>query len=41
MKKKVNLWRSIYTGTVYQMELDWLPQYGGYDLLGTIFVIDE
>lgn len=33
---KVNLWRSTYTGVVYEMPLNFLPQYGGWELVGTI-----
>lgn len=33
---KVNLWRSVYSGQVYEMSLDWLPQFGGWELIGTI-----
>jgi len=35
-KMKVNLWKSTYSGQVYEMPLDWLPQFGGWELIGTI-----
>lgn len=35
-KMKVNLWKSIYTGKVYEMPVDWVPQFGGWELVGTI-----
>ena len=34
--KKVNLWRSIPTGCIYEMPVDWMPQYGGWVFIGTI-----
>ena len=34
--KKVNLWKSIYSGQVYEMPLDWMPQFDGWELIGTI-----
>ena len=34
--KKFNLWKSVYSGQVYEMPLDWLPQFGGWELIGTI-----
>ena len=33
--KKYNLWRSTYTNQTYKMDLDWLPKYGGWELIGT------
>lgn len=33
---KVNVWRSVYTGEVYEMPLDWFPSFDGWELLGTI-----
>ena len=33
---KKNLWKSTYTGQVYEMSIDWLPQFGGWELVGTI-----
>lgn len=33
---KYNLWKSVYTGVVYEISTDWLPQYGGWELVGTI-----
>lgn len=35
-KMKVNLWKSVYTGKVYKMPVDWVPQFGGWELVGTI-----
>ena len=34
--KLVNLWKSTLSGVVYEMPVDWLPQFGGWDLVGTI-----
>ena len=34
--KKYNLWKSLYTGEIYEMELDWEPSFGGWELTGTI-----
>lgn len=34
--KKYNLWKSIYTNEVYEMPVDWLPKFGGWELIGTI-----
>lgn len=34
--KTYNLWKSVYTGEVYEMDVDWLPQFGGWELIGTI-----
>lgn len=34
--KKVNLWRSVYTGNVYEADTNWLPKFGGWELIGTI-----
>ena len=33
--KKVNIWRSEYTGEIYKMPIDWLPKFGGWQLIGT------
>lgn len=35
-KMKVNLWKSIYTGKIYEMPVDWIPQFDGWELVGTI-----
>lgn len=34
--KKVNLWKSEYTGQVYELPVDVLPQFGGWQLIATI-----
>lgn len=34
--KKFNLWKSEYTGEIYEMPKDWLPKFGGWVLIGTI-----
>ncbi len=34
--KKYNLWKSIYTDEIYEMPVDWLPKFGGWELIGTI-----
>lgn len=33
---KVNIWKSIYTGCLYEMPIDWLPKFGGWQLVATI-----
>lgn len=33
---KVNLWKSVYTGQIYEAPADWLPKFGGWELVGTI-----
>ena len=33
---KVNVWKSLYSNMTYEMPLDWLPQFGGWELIGTI-----
>lgn len=33
---KMNLWKSEYTGEIYEMPTDWIPQYGGWTLIGTV-----
>lgn len=38
---KVNLWKSKYTNNVYEMPLDWIPQYDGWELVGTIEKISK
>ena len=35
MKKLVNIWKSTYSGEIYEMDVDWLPKFGGWDLIGT------
>ena len=34
--KKYNLWKSIPSGKVYEMDIDWMPRFGGWELIGTI-----
>lgn len=34
--KRVNLWKSTITGAVIEAPLDFLPQFGGWLLIGTI-----
>lgn len=31
-----NLWKSVYTNKVYEMPIDWLPKFGGWELIGTV-----
>ena len=33
--KFVNIWKSTPSGMVYEMPTDWLPRFGGWELLGT------
>lgn len=30
-----NLWKSTYTNKIYKMPIEWLPTYGGWELIGT------
>ena len=32
----MNLWKSTITNTIYEMPIDWVPQFGGWELIGTI-----
>lgn len=32
----VNLWKSTITGNTYEAPIDFLPQFGGWELVGTI-----
>ena len=32
----MNIWRSIYTGCTYEMPIDWMPEFGGWELIGTV-----
>ena len=34
--KKYNLWKSTITGQIYEMSTDWMPEFGGWELVGTI-----
>ena len=34
--KKVNLWKSPLTGKTYEAPTDWLPKFGGWELVATI-----
>lgn len=34
--KQVNLWKSVYTGHVVEAPIDFLPQFDGWVLVGTI-----
>lgn len=33
---KYNLWHSIPSNLVYEMPTDWMPRFGGWELLGTV-----
>ena len=33
---KINLWKSTYSDKIYEMPIDWLPTFGGWELVGTI-----
>lgn len=35
-KTMKNLWKSIYTNQIYEMPIDWLPKFGGWELIGTV-----
>lgn len=32
----MNVWKSEYTGEIYEMPVDWIPQYDGWTLIGTV-----
>ena len=34
--KLYNIWKSIPTGCTYEMPVDWMPQFGGWELVGTV-----
>ena len=34
--KQINLWRSTITGTVVEAPVDFIPQFDGWELIGTI-----
>ena len=34
--KKINLWKSTYSDKVYEMPVDWMPEFDGWELIGTI-----
>jgi len=31
-RKKVAIWRSTYSGELYEMPADWMPRFGGWEL---------
>lgn len=31
----MNIWKSDYSGEIYEMPTDWLPQFPGWTLIGT------
>ena len=31
----MNIWMSEYSGKTYEMPIDWVPQFGGWVLIGT------
>lgn len=33
---KKNLWKSTISNKVYEMPTDWIPEFGGWELVGTI-----
>lgn len=33
---KMNVWKSVYTGEVYEMPMDWMPKFEGWELIGTV-----
>jgi hypothetical protein len=33
---KYNLWKSTLTGKIYEAPTDFIPQFGGWELVGTI-----
>ena len=32
----MNIWRSVYTGYTYEMPINWMPKFDGWELIGTI-----
>ena len=34
--KPLNIWRSTCTGACYGAPLDWMPRFGGWELIGTV-----
>ena len=34
--KKYNLWKSTYTNEIYKMPINWMPQFDGWELIGTV-----
>ena len=34
--KKYNVWKSTITGAIYEMPLDFIPQYEGWEFMGTV-----
>lgn len=32
---EMNIWKSDYSGEIYEMPTDWLPQFPGWTLIGT------
>lgn len=44
MKTKVvvvNVWKSVYTGCLYEMPTEWLPKFGGWELVDTLTYVEE
>ena len=31
----INIWKSTLSGVTYEMPADWLPQFGGWELVGS------
>lgn len=31
----MNIWKSLYSGEIYEMPKDWLPKFDGWVLIGT------
>jgi len=38
MKKLINIWKSTISGAEYEMPADWMPQFGGWELVGSRWV---
>ena len=34
--KQINIWRSTITGTLVEAPIDFIPQFGGWELIRTI-----
>ena len=33
---KINIWKSELTGKIYEAPIDWMPKFGGWQLIATI-----
>lgn len=33
---RINIWRSNISGLIYEMPIDWIPEFSGWTLVGTV-----